>query len=163
MAYKINESNYSDTYLRSITNQLARNRTIATNKSYQRLNGKDIITPPKTPKSNRIIPIPPFLCDILQDYMTSIYDLQNNQRLFSFTKHFLHHEMKRGCKNTNVKTIRLHDLRHSHASMLIELEFSPLLIAERLGHEKIETTLNTYIHLYPNKQNEIADKLQSLY
>lgn len=61
MAYKINESNYSDTYLRSITNQLARNRTIATNKSYQRLNGKDIITPPKTPKSNRIIPIPPFV------------------------------------------------------------------------------------------------------
>lgn len=64
MAYKINESNYSDTYLRSITNQLARNRTIATNKSYQRLNGKDIITPPKTPKSNRIIPIPPYIINL---------------------------------------------------------------------------------------------------
>lgn len=52
--------------------------------------------------------------------------------------------------------------RHTHASLLIELGFSPLLIAERLGHENIETTLNTYSHLYPNKQVELAEKLQIL-
>lgn len=71
--------------------------------------------------------------------------------------------MNRGCKKSGVKHIRMHDLRHSHASLLIELGFTPLLIAERLGHEKIETTLNTYSHLYPNKQNEIITKLESLY
>ncbi len=38
----------------------------------------------------------------------------------------------------------------------------PLAISERLGHEDIQTTLNTYSHLYPNKQNEIADMLSSL-
>lgn len=140
-----------------------KNQTITVNKSYQRLNGKDIITSPKTPKSNRIITIPPFLCDILRNHILSIYDLQDNQRLFPFSKQFLRHEMKRGCKKTGVKQIRLHDLRHSHASLLIEFGFSPLLIAERLGHEKVETTLNTYSHLYPNKQNEISEKLQSLY
>ena len=58
--------------------------------------------------------------------------------------------------------IRLHDLRHSHASLLIELGFPPLLIAERLGHEKIETTLNIYGHLYPDKQLEIAQSLEAL-
>lgn len=39
----------------------------------------------------------------------------------------------------------------NHASLLVEMGFQPLAIAERLGHEKIETTLNTYSHLYPNK------------
>lgn len=68
--------------------------------------------------------------------------------------------MDRGCKKSNVKRIRLHDLRHSHSSLLIELGFIPLLIAERLGHEKIETTLITYSHLYPNKQNKVVDALE---
>lgn len=45
-------------------------------------------------------------------------------------------------------------------SLLVELGFQPLAIAERLGHEKIETTLNTYSHLYPNKQAELADRLE---
>ena len=58
------------------------------------------------------------------------------------------------------KRIRIHDLRHSHASLLVELGFQPLAIAERLGHEKIETTLNTYSHLYPNKQAELANRLE---
>ena len=49
---------------------------------------------------------------------------------------------------------------HSHASLLVELGFQPLAIAERLGHEKIVTTLNTYSHLYPNKQAELADRLE---
>ena len=49
--------------------------------------------------------------------------------------------------------------RDTHASLLVELGFTPLEIAERLGHEKIETTLNTYSHLYPNKQAQLADRL----
>lgn len=54
----------------------------------------------------------------------------------------------------------MHDLRHSHASLLVERGFQPLAIAERLEHEKIETTLNTYSHLYPNKQMELAEQLE---
>lgn len=70
--------------------------------------------------------------------------------------------MTRGSTKSIVKRIRIHDLRHSHASLLIEMGFSPLLISERLGNENIDTTLQTYSHLYPNKHNEIADKLQLL-
>lgn len=83
-----------------------------------------------------------------------------NERMFRFTKSYMEHEIVRGIKETGVKRIRLHDLRHSHASLLVELGFQPLAIAERLGHEKIETTLNTYSHLYPNKQAELADRLE---
>lgn len=138
------------------------NKTLSISKSYQRINKEDLITDPKTPKSNRTIALPEFLCNELKDYTDKLYDLKPDDRIFNFTKFFLHHEMDRGCKKSGVKRIRLHDLRHSHASLLIELNFSPLLIAERLGHEKVETTLNTYSHLYPNKHSQISDKLNEI-
>ena len=90
-------------------------------------------------------------------------DYDPTDRLFTVTKHYLKHEMNRGCKKGGIKAIRIHDLRHSHASLLIEMGFSPLLISERLGHEDIKTTLRTYSHLYPDKQAEVAAKLQSLF
>ena len=138
-------------------------RTISITKSYQRLGKKDVITPPKTPKSKRVITIPEFLAADIKDYMDSLYELQENDRLFPITKYYLEHEMQRGIKESGVKRIRVHDLRHSHASMLIELGFSPLEIANRLGHEKVETTLNTYAHLYPNKQTKLAERLDREY
>ena len=138
-------------------------RTISITKSYQRMSGRDVVTEPKTSKSKRIITIPQFLVVDLQDYVSSIYGAQGEDRLFPITKYFLEHEMQRGIKESGVKRIRIHDLRHSHASMLVEMGFSPLEIANRLGHEKIETTLNTYSHLYPNKQEQLADRLDTQY
>lgn len=137
-------------------------KVITINKSYQRINGEDIITEPKTPKSNRVIALPDFLCDELKSYFDLLYNKKPNARIFEVTKSYLYHEMNRGCTLSGVKKIRVHDLRHSHASLLIELGFSPLLIAERLGHENIETTLNTYSHLYPHKQAELANTLDSI-
>lgn len=135
---------------------------LTVNKSYQRLGARDVITPPKTPKSIRTISIPVFLRDELLDYTSKLYGLHKHDRIFPHTKHFFEHEMVRGTKNGSVKRIHLHSIRHSHASLLIELGFSPLAIADRLGHEKVETTLNTYSHLFPHKRDEVAEKLQSL-
>ena len=67
-------------------------------------------------------------------------------------------EMQRGCKETGVKRIRIHDLRHSHISLLIDQGFSAVAIADRVGHESIDITYN-YAHLFPSKQAEMADKL----
>ena len=134
-------------------------RVISITKSYQRLRGKDIITPPKTPKSIRDITIPEFLVEDIRDYLDDRYEPEPDEPLLSITKTFLEKEFQRGINASGVKKIRIHDLRHSHASLLIELGFSPKEIADRLGHEKIETTLNTYSHLYPNKQEKIAERL----
>lgn len=138
------------------------NNTITINKTFQRINGKDVIWPPKTPKSNRTVTIPQTLADCLKNHMDNCYEIQPTDRLFPYTKSFLNHEMLRGCKKSGVKKIRVHDLRHSHASLLIEMGCQPLLIADRLGHEKIQTTLNTYSHLYPNKQSEVAAQLENI-
>jgi len=69
------------------------------------------------------------------------------------TKSYLHHEMDRG----GVKRIRIHDLRHSHISLLIDMGFSAVAIDDRVGHESIEITYR-YAHLFPSKQIEMANK-----
>lgn len=66
--------------------------------------------------------------------------------------------MERGSKATGVKKIRVHDLRHSAVSLLIDMGFSALAIAERVGHESINITYR-YAHLFPTKQEEMAEKL----
>lgn len=139
------------------------NKTININKTYARLNRQDIINEPKTPKSKRKISISDSLCKDIEEYENKLYDFNDDDRIFHFDKCFLKNEMKRICKKSGVKKIRIHDLRHSHASLLIELGFTPLLIAERLGHEKVQTTLDTYSHLYPNKGDVVANKLDNLY
>ena len=132
--------------------------TLTINKSYQRLKGKDVITEPKTSKSNRIIRIPRFLAEEMQDYLKSLYGLRPIDRIFPITKSYLHREMDRGSKVAGVKRIRIHDLRHSHVSLLIEMGFSAVAIAERVGHESIDITYR-YAHLFPDKQTEMANRL----
>lgn len=138
------------------------NKTISINRTYLRIEGKDVFTSPKTRKSKRKIPIPDFLCQELSDYIQSRYMLDADERLFPVTKSYLSHEMIRGCKNTGVKKIRIHDIRHSHASLLINQGCDALMLADRLGHEKVSTTLNTYSHLFPHKQQELVHSLESL-
>ena len=84
-------------------------QTVTINKSYQRLKGRDVITSPKTIKSNRVIKMPEFLCEEMQDYIRMLYEVGANERIFQITKSYLHHEMNRGAKEAGVKRIRIHE------------------------------------------------------
>ena len=83
-------------------------------------------------------------------------DMQITDRLFPITARAVQVYMKRHVAKANVKEIRVHDLRHSHVAYLINQGVEPLLIKERLGHRDIKITLNTYGHLYPNRQKAVA-------
>lgn len=133
-------------------------KTLRINKSYQHIKGKDVITTPKTRKSNRVLTLPNFLSDEMQDYISRLPYLKVDDRIFTITKSGLHHEMDRGCRETGVKRIRVHDLRHSHVSMLIEMGFSAVDIANRVEHESVKVTYR-YAHMFPNKDLMIAKKL----
>jgi integrase len=85
--------------------------------------------------------MPDFLCEEMQDYFGMLYDLKPDERIFTITKSYLHHEMDRGAKESGVKRIRIHDLRHSHVFLLIEMGFTAVAIADRVGHESIENHL----------------------
>lgn len=137
------------------------NKTVTINKSYQRLKGQDLITPPKTPKSNRVVKMSDFLVEEIKEYINALYGISDDDRMFPITKNYLLHEMDRGCKETGVKRIRIHDIRHSHISLLIEMGFSAVAIADRVGHESIDITYH-YAHLFPSTQDEMADKLSMI-
>jgi integrase len=136
-------------------------KTLRINKSYQRLRRRDVITSPKTRQSNRIIRIPDFLTDEMKDFIKMYYSLTPKDRLFPVTKRYLQHEMERGCKASGVKKIRIHDLRHSHVSLLIDMGFSPLAIGKRVGHTSTKIT-ERYSHLFPSVQDDMADQLNEL-
>lgn len=132
--------------------------TVSITKSYQRFDKRDVITDPKTPKSIRVIKMPNFLNMEMQDYLKSLYKTSNDARIFPVTRSYLHAEMTRGSKLAEVKRISLHEIRHSAVSLLIDMGFTALAIADRVGHEAIDITYR-YAHLFPTTQNEMADKL----
>ena len=138
-------------------------KTLRINKSYQRIKGRDVITDPKTQKGKRTISLPDFLVEELQEYVGKLYGMTLQDRMFQTTKAYYEHEMIRGVELSGVKKIRIHDLRHSHASLLIsKLGAQPNLVADRLGHEKIQTTLSTYSHIYPEQSRQLAEQLNML-
>lgn len=130
-------------------------KVIHINKSYQRIDGDDIITDPKTPKSRRDIVMPDFLAEEMKEYLSSLYGFTRDNRIFMITKSYLHKEMTRGAKKAGVKRITIHGLRHSHISYLINRGFSAVAIGNRVGHESQSITFH-YAHMFPTEQQEMA-------
>lgn len=139
-------------------------QTLSINKNWGMRKGKNAITTTKTKSSNRVITFPEFMIDLINVYVESLYNYEPDQMLFSSytNKYQLGSNLKRAAKATNVKTITVHSLRHSHASLLIDMDVNIKAIQQRLGHKDIDTTLNTYSHLYPTKQHEVADMLNNI-
>lgn len=133
---------------------------ISINKTFYRLTGKDTIQPPKTPNSERVIDIPDFLTQEIRDYVSRLYKPDPEARLFSKQLQYLRNVMRLRIERAGLTPIRVHDLRHSHASTLINLGANPVLVAERLGHESPSITMNTYAHLFPKAQSEIVAKIE---
>lgn len=122
------------------------------------------ITPPKTENSYRKIILPPILIEYLKELKGSATD---NDFVFGIDGSFmpfqtLQHAFERYTKKAGVQQIRIHDLRHSHASLLInkgENQLSTIyVIAARLG-DTVEMVFKTYGHLFPNTQKQIIGKL----
>lgn len=134
--------------------------TITVDESLTRLDGEDLITAPKTESSVRVITIHKELQEELKEYIATLYHVRSGTRLFAGrTKSFFEHEMERGIKLSGVKKITVHCTRHSHASMLVQMGFSPVEIAKRLGRGKVTTTIETYCHQSMDAQEKIADRL----
>ena len=139
------------------------NGIIHINKTYAIISGQEIITTPKTTKSVREIYIPAFLCKLLKKHIKRYYKPQPDTRVFQMAKETYRNRLVNHSEKAGVKRIRLHDIRHSHASLLIDLNFSVLMISERLGHEDPSITLKTYAHLFQTKQNELVERLDEIF
>lgn len=137
-------------------------KEVSITKTYHRLNRKDIITSPKTRRSNRKVSMPDFLCDEMKEYIELVYEKpEGHSRLFPIHKSVLTKVIQKGADKAGLQRIRVHDLRHSHVSLLIEMGYSAVAIAERMGHESIHITYK-YAHLFPNTQKKMADSINRL-
>ena len=78
------------------------------------------------------------------------------------TKSAIRDRKNKNCKLAGVKQIRIHDFRHSCASLLINNGANVTMVAKYLGHTKIDETLNTYSHMFKGKLDNIVDTINKL-
>ena len=109
----------------------------------------------------REVVIPKVLDNCLKDYLAKCYDVQPTDRIFPYDRGWVGRQMKYGCDHSGTQKIRVHDVRQTHATLLIDIGCSPMVLVDRLGHERVETSWNTYGHLYPNKQTEVANDIDN--
>lgn len=136
----------------------------------QKLKGEDIETPPKNKSSYRDIQIPAPLMRILAEH-------KERQRAAThlFSEDFRICGGERPLRDTSIENhnkkfatmaglphIRIHDFRHSHASVLVNNGINIQEIARRLGHSDIEMTWNTYAHLYPREEERAVEVLNQI-
>jgi integrase len=131
-------------------------------KNFATVDGEDLFLEPKTPWSKRVVQIHSQLHEEIMDLLGQLY-LTEDDRIFYFKKAMLLNEFKRVTKLAGLDPIRIHDLRHSHASMLIDMGVPITEISKRLGHKDPSVTLRTYSHMYKNKGRNIADKIGDLF
>ena len=139
-----------------------KNHTLKVNKSYQRIKGEDIITLPKTESGKRTVHLPKYLANELKEYLGSIYDTANNQRIFPLSKSGLHHVLVNGCEGCGLDKIPVHSLRHSHVSMLANMNVPYVVMAERVGHSKSNSITHHYSHSYESSGKEVAEMLNKI-
>ena len=135
--------------------------TISITKTFHAKRGGGVSGPPKTANSTRRISMPETIMQEIRAYTARIYGIRPSDRVFTFTNSLIKGNIKRCSQKAGIPRIRIHDLRHSHVSLLIELGFSPHLIAERIG-DTVQMVNNTYGHLYPSKHAEVADRLNQI-
>ncbi|VMD41197.1 Integrase, catalytic core, phage [Streptococcus pneumoniae] len=150
--------------------------TIHITKTAYFVNNVNHINSTKTRAGTRLITINNKLTEMLSDWKEKQEDLlkeftKDTESLqiiqstpIAITKNMVDKKFKQILsRNNNLKKIRIHDLRHSHASLLINQGEDYLVVKERLGHASITTTIDTYSHLYPSKQKNLANKLDDIF
>lgn len=133
-------------------------KAVSITKTFHRVDGEDKVGPPKSTNSERVVELPDFVYEELKDYSSSLYGIDTDDRIFYFQRGAVNKELDKITVDSGVKRIRVHDLRHSHVSHLIELGFQTHAIAARIG-DSPETVNRTYTHLYPNTGQRIAATL----
>ena len=135
------------------------NKTISINKNFQIVKNERVITDPKTPKSKRVIAVNDIVLNCIKEMWDTAYKPNKTDTIFYVSKYSLKRQLDTACKRAKVPQIRIHDLRHSHASYLLSNGINIVILSRRLGHEKVQTTLNIYCHICPSSEDRLNDVL----
>lgn len=138
-----------------------KNMTLRIDENFAVVKDTEYILTPKTSKSMRTITLPKSVFDAAISYIDKL-QIRDGERIFYFKKSGLITEFHRCSDRAGLPRIRIHDLRGSHASLLSELGTPVKSVSDRLGHESTSTTMRTYTHQYPQREKELADRLDGI-
>ena len=140
----------------------AKTRLVTIDSTYQILEGKPHIGPPKTPQGFRKVMLPDFLMDELFEFRNLVYKPNPDDRIFAgVNKSSLNRILKSTAEKAGVKPITVHGLRHSHVSLLINMGVDAVSIGKRIGHKSVEITYR-YAHMFPSTQKKLVECLENL-
>jgi len=136
-------------------------------------NGEIIFSVPKTSKSKRMVNLSPSTAITLREHraqqeMIKGYSLSDDDLVFSqydgklLLPDSVTHAWKSLANRIGLKGIRLHDARHTHASLMLKQGIHPKVVQERLGHASIKITLDVYSHVAPGIQRAAANKFDDI-
>lgn len=152
------------------------NRRLRIQRQVQRIRGGLVFSEPKTAAGRRVIALGAATIQALQKQqffqVGRIHDIgslwQDYDLIFPSSigtpldPSNLYHSFKQLLKKAGLPNIRFHDLRHTAATLMLQQGTHPKIVQERLGHSDIIMTLNTYSHVLPVMQDEVAEKLDEL-
>jgi integrase len=150
---------------------------ISVNRGLHQVGGKTFFRAPKSSKGRRQVALPPSVCLLLRQHCNS-EEAQRTQLGFPQMRRgdlvfaradgtpippdILTHAWRKLARKLGFHGIRLHDARHTHATLLLKQGVHPKIVQERLGHATIATTLDTYSHVLPGPQEVAALRFDDL-
>ncbi len=141
--------------------------SIRQNRCYTRSRGW-IVKDPKSAASTRRLPLPPFVLKVLHDQYAKRTPCQD--LIFSYPdgrpwdiEDIVRRDLRRVLERAGLPHIRLHDLRHTHATLLLELGTPPKVVSERLGHSSVTFTMQVYSHVMPGMQEQAVARLEEVF
>lgn len=146
-------------------------RTLRVDRTLVRISGQLATQTPKTKKSRRVVTLDPHTIGILKDWRLKQKKILfkngagKSELVFSnssggyLMESRLRDELRKFLKRYGLPIISVHGLRHTHASILFEAGIEAKQIADRLGHSRIQTTLDMYTHINDNQRYVVADRL----
>jgi len=123
-----------------------------------------VVTNVKTKKSKRSIALPSIMVNLLKEHLRDvksglIFTSPSGQPIWAAN---VYRQFKKAIRDLELPDIRFHDLRHAHATLLLQAGVNPKVVQERLGHSQISLTLDTYSHVIPSLQRDAAEKIEAL-
>lgn len=148
------------------------NGTLTVNKTMQRIDGNLELKQPKTKNSTRVVTLLSstlqFLKELKKNHMERKlkYKIELNHVLDwedgrCMDPHYISQHFPKMLKQYNIPQIRFHDLRHTHATLLLKIGTNPKVISERLGHSTVSFTLDTYSHVSTQMQRDEVSKAEN--
>jgi integrase len=138
------------------------NKTISINKTIVHFN-QDVEKSPKNITSNRVVTGPEYVFEVLSEYKNKIKPVNDKENILNISPSYYSHRFKWLLEKFSLPHIRLHDLRHYNAVVMMERGIPDKVAAERLGHSDVTTLRQVYQHVLKKMDEKAASEINEMF